>query len=539
VNKLPLLLLLALLSLSSVFFFRSVQTIPTISDTIGYVYAGQRLAAGHGLTYEDSHNELAGPYFSLYAFQIRRPDDARMFLGYPPGFPLLLAAGVLLTGWTTAVYYVTPILAVVGLIATFLVGALIGKSQWTGLWAVVILLLAPTFWDYATAPWSEVPSLAFITLGVACYLLSHRYRQIADNQPASSRVKANRAALLFSLAAGGLIAYSFFIRYSNLVVVAPLGLYELVTSRQHILRDWRRWPVFIILAGGVLAIPLFNHFYYGGVTLTSYSPAHGWYPWPAFAWEYAMEAPRHGLRRTGETLWANFPGFLLAVPLGWFLLRGRAAILVAGLALVTILLYVSYAFPPTGVNSRFLLPAFPFLAVAAAQVITIAGRHFPSEKLRWVAGGLLLLFLLLVMGVRADQLQARQRGDGGYRAHVEQMVAGLPDGAVLLSYRYNDEIRFYTGRSVLNYRRIPPADAEAGRYRHELLEPCLVQTIDRLLALNTPVYYVEDVSPPFWDSLALLQHNYALTLLNPHFKLYQVSWPSSQSPRNEVAPCNP
>jgi 4-amino-4-deoxy-L-arabinose transferase-like glycosyltransferase len=543
-SKYARILLLTLLGLSTVFFLWFAQTIPVISDTIGYVYAGERLAAGHGLTFEDPLNEGAGPYFSLYAFQIRRPDDARMFLGYPPGFPILLATAIWLSGQATAVYYIVPLLALLGLAATYVIGSLVGQSEWTGLWAVVILIMSPAFWEYGTSPWSEAPSLALITSAVALYLLSQRYLLRADLLQANEGTFHGRGtlaqrAILCSTLAGLLFVFSFFIRYSNLVLVAPLALYELATARSHIFRDWRRWPILIVLGLGALAIPMFNNFYYGGPTVTSYSPVHGWYPMPVFSLEYALQPPRNGLWQTAKTLWTNFPGFIILLPIGWFLLRWRKAVLVAGMALMTILLYVAYAFPPVGVNSRFLLPAFPFLSVAIAEVIVVAGRQISHEKWRWLAGGFLLALMALMTGFHMQQLQLRDQQNIQHRQYVENMVGFSSENAVFLSYVFNDEIRFYSNRSVLNYRRIPPSDAKAGRYRHEVFEPCLVQTVDRLLTMGIPVYFVEDGSPTFWNSMAVLERNYSMSLANPDFKVHQVSWPAAAVNREGLAVCQP
>ena len=74
-----------LLGIGAAFILLS-QSQPVISDSIGYVHAGQRLAAGHGLTFQDDHNLTAGPYFYLHSYRLVHGPSAQAFFGYPPGY---------------------------------------------------------------------------------------------------------------------------------------------------------------------------------------------------------------------------------------------------------------------------------------------------------------------------------------------------------------------------------------------------------------------------------------------------------------------
>jgi hypothetical protein len=100
---LPVCLLLVLAVLIGMAFFLLAETVPGIADTMGYVYAAERLAAGDGLSLDDPNNMSIGPVFSMFAFQIRWTNDSRMFLGFPPGFPALLSLGIILTEKMNAV----------------------------------------------------------------------------------------------------------------------------------------------------------------------------------------------------------------------------------------------------------------------------------------------------------------------------------------------------------------------------------------------------------------------------------------------------
>ena len=122
----PAWLVTALALLVAVLFVRLAEAEPVISDPIGYVYAAGRLAQGEGLTYEDANDTIAGPYFVLYAFQVMRRGDAAHYLGFPPGFALLLAPGAAV-GLAQAV---TPLLAALTLVAAYFLGNYLTDDPW-------------------------------------------------------------------------------------------------------------------------------------------------------------------------------------------------------------------------------------------------------------------------------------------------------------------------------------------------------------------------------------------------------------------------
>ncbi len=516
--RLPLALFLILLVAVGGGFLILAETLPVGSDSIGYIYAGEQLAQGNGPTYEDSNNQLAGPFFSMFAFQIRQPDDPRMFLGFPPGLSILLAFGIWLTGNVIAVHYVVPVLSIASLIATFFLARLVSGDEWVGLGASILVALSPAFWQFGTSAWSEVPSMLVVTAGFCCYLWSKQKTQKLWQM------------LGLSIIGGLLLGYSFFVRYANIFFVPALGLYELFTSKKQIFRQRQQWPFFIIVGLGLLAIPVFNQFYYGGFSLTSYSPAHGWYPQPAFSLSYALGpsfANGRSLVESIKTLWLNFPGLILLVPVGWILLKRPFALLIMIATLGTLGIYSIYAFAPSGINSRFLLPAFPFIGTAVAHAVIRLSKLIPNAKWR-LTGGLILLALLStrVPGY-VTELRNRNNNNVNTVRTIQEMVQSSASNAVYLSYAFNDPIIYYGKRSVLNYRRIPVSDPEAGKYHWEMLEPCLVQTVTPLLQNQIPVYYVEDQAPPFADSLAMLQRNFQLELEHESPRVYLITNPIS------------
>lgn len=472
-----------------------VERTPTISDPLGYLYAGQRLAEGRGPTYEDANDAIAGPYFVLYAFQVSRAGDLAHYLGFPPGFPLLLAGGALVG----AADFVVPLLAGLTVLATFGLGTVLAGRHSAGLAAAIILALTPAFWEFGTAAFSEIPATLAATAGLFFFL--------------KSRTEPKRV-LAFSLAAAMLLSYGHFIRYTNITFLAAPAIYDLVSAGRRLRTERWRWLFWLAVGVGLLAIPLFNHFYYGGAAVTSYSPTHGWYPHPPFAVAYALGPSfvnGYSLRESAATLWRNFSITLLLGAFGWWKMPPAARALVGAAVFFGLLPYLFYAFAPTGINSRFLLPIFPFLCAAAGHGTALLVDRIDSKIARAVAGATVTVVALVITWGHSATLIERNQNDQTTVALAVSLVADTEPESVVLSYVYNDMIAVYGARSVLNYRRIPTSDPIERRFHREMLEPCLVGAVDRLLDQGIPVYYIEDQQPSYWGTLEIMRQYYALS----------------------------
>ena len=521
----PYLFLLGLVIFVGISFAFLTQKHPDIADTMGYAYAGQRLAAGYGLTFEDPNNELAGTFFSLFAFQIRHNGDSRLFLGFPPGFPLLLASGILMAG-PTAVYYVVPVLAMLGTIVTFWLGKLISRSNWVGLLAAFIVATVPLYWQFGTDIWSEVPAMVSVTIGVCFYIISRQ-----SQRPFSQ-------ILIFSMLGGLFLSYSLFIRYANITFLVAIGITELVTVRSKLFRQQQRWIFYGISGLGLITILIFNHFYYGGITLTSYSPENGWYAFSPFSLKYSL-GPPYSFIEAAKTLWANFSVLLLLVPVGWAVMKRPFGLLTALSITSSITLYSIYAFAPAGINARFLVPILPFIAVSIASAFQFIIHKLPNPAWQLISSIILIAFLVWPVPKQIQQLQTRNTQASSGINYLYDWVKDTPQNAVFLSYTLNDHLIYYATRSVLNYRRIPRYSSTEERYRYELFEPCLVHVVDTLLINQTPVLYIEDGDPPLYDSLNVLQKYYNLELIRDVPKIYKVYSDDLIEIRESSKACNP
>ncbi len=465
--------------LTAVMLVGLVEQQSLIGDSIGYLYAAQRIAAGFGPTYADANNSLAGPYFSLYAFQVNRPDSDLMYLGFPPGLAYLLALPILIAPHTGLVYWVIPATALVSL---SLSGALAWKltgRPWAAFWSVLLFAATPELWRFGSAIWSEFPSAALITTALTLYLA------------AEQRTWPRRAETGLLAVTGLLLGYSIFVRYTNLVVMPVFLLADALLIRRQPRRLATHWPLWLLSGVTVILVPVFNHFYYGGWNLTSYSPAHGWYSQPPFAVQYALGPSfidGYSLREAGVTLWRNFGVLLFLAPLGWFYLQ-RAGAILAGSTLMILSIYAVYAFAPTGLNARFLIPTFPMIAIGAGAALVAIGARMPPALRMALAAGLLLLAVWHVPA-HLDAVAHRNQENARQVALITKVAATTPANAVFMSYPWNDLLAVYGGRSVFNFRRVPATNAGAQQHRGDATISTIVFVITTLLEAGKPVYYV-------------------------------------------------
>lgn len=497
----PSILFVVYLTLMLVVFIWQTQRHPIIGDSIGYVMASQSVAEGRGLAHVDERNAWAGRYFSPFAFQIRREEGANLYFGYPPGLPLLLGAGISMSGAPEAALFGGAVLSMLGLTAVYLLTGKITNNRWTALLSTLLIGLIPIYFEFGTAPWSEVPTLAFASFGILLFIYSRTTNSV-------------KRSLLYSIGAAILLGFSLFIRYANVTLLLGLFLFDVADGGRNIWSQRRRFPFWIGIGISFVAILLFNNVYYGGYLLTSYHPANGWYTYEPFSFAYALGpafAGGYSLEAVAQTLWGNLGWLLLLVPLGWAMLPRPYTLLLFGSAIGLLGLYTIYAFPASGINARFVIPALPFLVIGIGHgVMTVVQR----ANAFWVKGLVVtavLLYAASSLPSTLNNLQARNAEGERIATHFRRVANLTEEDAVIISHHGNDYLTYYGNRSTLNSRRIPPADEALDDYDYEYLEPCLVQTIDRLLAQGVPVYIL--VSESNWLDewvYTILEENYQL-----------------------------
>jgi len=202
-------------------------------------------------------------------------------------------------------------------------------------------------------------------------------------------------------------------------------------------------------------------------------------------------------------------------------------------------LYSVYAFAPTGINSRFLIPVFPFLAVLIAQGIGFLLGKLPDYRLQLGFGLLVFLGLGWRLYPVVAELRTEKPALETAAFNIKSTLEATEDDAVILTYGWVDHITYYGNRSVLNYRRIPQYDPIQDKYRFDLFEPCLVYAVDTLLLAGTPVYFHEDRSPTLYNAKEVLEKHYRLTLAIEQAKIFRVSNDGLTAVRESAAVCTP
>ena len=474
-------------------------TVMRPNDPAGYVYGGVRIAETGLPSYYDQNNISIGPYFSLNAFRVRIADtDPLFYLNYSPGLPLLVALGHILA--PVAAFYVVPWLSVVGVAATFSLGAVL-SNQRVGLLGAILLALNPVYLRFATESWSDIPAMALMVCGLALLVLS-------------SRVGKPRWGLL----SGFLMGYACLVRYPSILILLPAALYLFLEHRLRLFRD-KAARLFVLALGlMILLILLFNKHYYGGFFATGYSSQHHPVPWPLFGLQYLLgESPMGGknLLAILETVSAGFAFTWPLIVLGLLRVRGNTMALLAGTTATFLVFYGLYLWPPRDFGSRFLIVVFPMLCVIAGHgldwaVLRLTGSK--DKRLCLLAGLVIALALTVPQSTNAvDQLRARNAGAARRVDVIQELADRTEEEAVFICAWHCDLLIIYGHRSALNLLSVPTA---AGHLSPQF-EEYLTAAVDALLSRQTPVYYVDDSLPSFLSNVRpreILAERYELAL---------------------------
>jgi hypothetical protein len=134
-----------------------LERMPHVQDSVAYYFQAQIFAMRR--LWADLPPL---PEFFVHEFVLMR--DGRWFGKYPPGFPLVLAAGVL----AGVPWLVNPVLGAVASLATYGVGAR-AAGRATGLLAALLLLFSPFFLFLSGSFMAHTAGLAFTMLFALAY----------------------------------------------------------------------------------------------------------------------------------------------------------------------------------------------------------------------------------------------------------------------------------------------------------------------------------------------------------------------------------
>ncbi len=401
------------------------------ADQSGYLNHARLLAAGRVFTpirFVPGLPPDAMPLFTYIPLGfIPNPDRLSMAPSYPAGLPLLIMALARLTGWGAAPGLVMGLHALFGLWLVYALGRAAGlERSWAWLGAL-ILAASPLFSFSSLQTMSDMPAMVWVTAAMLCTWESRRRAWLA-------------------LPAGLAFSVAVLVRPTDLVALLPLAI-ALGPSL-------RRWLVLIAggLPGAVFQGAL-NLAAYGHAATTGYGnmgALFGWHNVPATLLHYAVWLPV-----------LLTPLVLLSVGLPAIERRQRsAAAWLAAWALVFPVFYLFYFHTRDDWwYLRFLLPAFPPLAVAA---LLVARMLFARAKINprawWFAAAAIAVLIHGVLWSRHFHVFSTGRGEGVYPETAAWLQAHLPANAVVATMQTSGALFYYTEYTLFRWDMVAPGD---------------------------------------------------------------------------------
>lgn len=346
---------------------------------------------------------------------------------YSPGVPLFMAALAALFG-ACGPFVLSPILASLGIWATFTLCRRLTANLAASTVAALLLATSPVFLVHAMVPMSDVATTTLWTLSLC-----------ALTWPGMG-----------GAAGGGVFAGLAILARPNLAPLAIAGFAASVLwpARPSLRIAVHRGAVFALC--GVVPAALFiawlNNHLYGSPLRSGYGETRLLYSWG--------HAPTN-LAAYGRWLFITEGAVLVPALLAAVLLRPRIwRSSVIPLVLFCAGLLGSYLFyQPQGgwTLLRFVLPAFPIL-FAASAVLWISAAH---RVRTWVSPAIVFAVLVMLSTARlaphARRIISLGEGENRYTAVAEYVESALPPNAVVFAMQHSGTIGFYSGKPTLRY----------------------------------------------------------------------------------------
>jgi len=407
------------------------------------------------------------------------PDAA--ITSYPFGFPLLLAAGYVLGG-EGALWLVTPLLALAAVGATWALAQVFFGEETPGrrwaIGAVAAWIVATSYAQMrlAIVPMSDVPAQLFSTLALALALAAEHRRR-----------------LVLSALSGAALGMAYLVRHTSLILLAPLTV--ILWQSWLAKRGWWRQLV-LGLAAALVALPdLLYHQRWLGAFWRSENPEIGLQAGLAHVGP-SLSAFVEYLAYPGEFGWL-LPLFLVGAYVLWRKRRAAFAVLVAWMLALAAMYAPVHTTALFQNGARYLLPAFPALALAISVGVIHVLEALPHRG--WTAPVIVLtLAVPFVLRTPLHKPLLAQYPTFGYLspsqgAEFAALEAAIPEGTVLVCGDADSGPLFwYTGRAVVR----PPGWTQNKFAR---FMECVIDN-------GTPVYLLND------GSLDVFVRNYPFQL---------------------------
>lgn len=338
---------------------------------------------------------------------------------YPAGLPLMFAAAWKIGG-LGALVWINPVLASATLVLVFFLARRF-TGGWTALLAAAVVATVPVTNQHALDADAHVAATFFLVGGVLVLL----------------RFGETRAPAM-GLLAGVLLGIVPTVRYPEALVGVTMGAWLLWQVRPVV----RVWPAVLGAALPIGALCVHNAAAYGAFWRTGYALTN---EQTGFGIGYFFSHALGYLQALGGQGLALFFAFGAAGVAALAVERRTrgAGVLFAGIVTPLVLLYMAYYFGGGGPgavlgaavgNLRFLVPTFPFFAIAGAWLL---GRMADQLGAAGRAALVAVAALQLIVGVGASAQMLKQSGASiaaaaGVRKLAEKEI---PAGAVVIVER--------------------------------------------------------------------------------------------------------
>ncbi len=406
------------------------------SDASGYANTARDIVAGRIVVPIEPLDRLElperlAPAFIPLAHQQGR-DPRTMVPFYPPGFPLHVALASIVAGWERGPFLVTPVLAVLCLLLTFLLGRELGLSRPLAAAGAAILGMCTVFLFQAVQPMSDVAAAVWSVAAILCALRSRR----GD---------------AWALAAGAAFGMAVLVRPSDVLLAPALAL----------ALAWRPRTFVLFVLGGLpfaAFFALWNRAAYGSALATGYSGLMG----NELSWANFGPRFRHyGYWTVAQLSPLPLIGWL-AAPLTKTAGRRNAAMLVSWFGAL-FLFYCFWGPSDAWWYTRYLIPALPALILG----FLLALRAVPAPYGAPVAAA-----ALVVVAVFEWRMNRRENplgigaGQSTFREATVAIASRAPDGkALVVSMEFSGAVRFHTKLAPLRWDLVSPEDFAAVRAR--------------------------------------------------------------------------
>lgn len=389
------------------------------------------------------------------------PEPHTIVPTYAAGMPMMMALAKAVVG-PMGVYLVVPILGALSVWLTYRIGKrLAGDLE--GTIAAALVATSPAALFSLMFPMGDIAATAFWTL--AAFIVLGRRRIV--------------------LVLAGLASSMAIVVRPNLVPVAGAIALMLVFRRRpgrfafrSVLADLAVFATGLV--PGIAVVAALNAHLYGSPFASAYGTT------PDL---FAFDMGRINVRRYALWFWQTQPAVAVLAGLGLILTGGfrprsgdegprvPPKLVVVAMVAAVLLCYLFYRAFDDWSYLRFLLPAFPFLMVAAAAGLARLARLVPEP---WRPT---LVAVVLIAIVASQSRTAINRGvyelqasEYHYISSARAVEARVPANAMVICMQHSGSLRYYGHRPTLRWDWLPPewldravASLQAHGYRPYLL----------------------------------------------------------------------